>query len=174
MGLVRALAPQLAEQHITVNAICPSLVDTNMLDETMRGELKGSGFPLIEPETVAEAVLQCLLGEETGQAMVIQAGRDPLAYRFARPPGPRAEGQKEAAACGTRCSRPEVGRSRVEAPARPAWRAEDAPPAKPGAPLCVEGDWDALRRGRSRRYGRPTPQKSSPVRTGVSQTTAPV
>jgi NAD(P)-dependent dehydrogenase (short-subunit alcohol dehydrogenase family) len=92
VGLVRALAPQLAEQHVILNAICPSLVDTNMLDETMRGELKGSGFPLIEPETVAEAVLQCLLGEETGRAMVIQAGREPLAYRFPRPPGPRAEG----------------------------------------------------------------------------------
>ena len=28
VGLVRALAPQLAEQDITLNAICPSLVDT--------------------------------------------------------------------------------------------------------------------------------------------------
>jgi NAD(P)-dependent dehydrogenase (short-subunit alcohol dehydrogenase family) len=92
VGLVRALAPQLAEQHIVLNAICPSLVDTSMLDETMRGEIKGAGFPLIEPETVAEAVLQCLTGEDTGRAMVIQAGREPLAYRFARPPGPRAEG----------------------------------------------------------------------------------
>jgi NAD(P)-dependent dehydrogenase (short-subunit alcohol dehydrogenase family) len=92
VGLVRALAPQLAEQDIVLNAICPSLVDTDMLDETMRNELKGSGFPLIEPNTVAEAVFQCLIGEETGRALVIQAGREPLAYRFPRPPGPRAEG----------------------------------------------------------------------------------
>ncbi len=92
VGLVRALAPQLAEQDITLNAICPSLVDTNMLDESMRDALSGSGFPLIEPARVAEAVVQCLTSGDTGRAMVIQAGREPLAYRFARPPGPRAEG----------------------------------------------------------------------------------
>jgi len=92
VGLVRALAPQLAEQNIILNAICPSLVDTNMLDETMRDALSGSGFPLIEPATVAEAVFQCLTSADTGRAMVIQAGREPLAYRFARPPGPRAAG----------------------------------------------------------------------------------
>ncbi|MGA7418742.1 MAG: SDR family NAD(P)-dependent oxidoreductase [Acidimicrobiales bacterium] len=92
VGLVRALAPQLAEQNIILNAICPSLVDTNMLDETARDALSGSGFPLIGPATVADAVFQCLTSEDTGRAMVIQAGREPLAYRFARPPGPRAEG----------------------------------------------------------------------------------
>ena len=57
-----------------------------------RDLLEASGFPLIDPVTVAQAVLDRLSGEESGDAMVIQAGREPLPYRFARPPGPRAWG----------------------------------------------------------------------------------
>jgi NAD(P)-dependent dehydrogenase (short-subunit alcohol dehydrogenase family) len=91
VGLVRSLGPQLAEHHITVNAVCPSIVDTPLIDD-VRQVLEGSGFPLIDVSAVSEAVVERLSGEETGQAMVIQAGREPLAFRFARPPGPRAGG----------------------------------------------------------------------------------
>jgi NAD(P)-dependent dehydrogenase (short-subunit alcohol dehydrogenase family) len=92
VGFVRAIAPRLAEQHITINAICPGLVDTPLIDGQIRDSLAGAGFPLIAPEAVAEAVLGCVLGEETGQAVVVQLGRDAVAYRFGRPPGPRAPG----------------------------------------------------------------------------------
>ena len=91
VGLVRSLVPQLAAHDITVNAVCPSLVDTPMVGE-MREVLEQSGFPLIDAAAVAEAVVARLLGEESGLAMVIQAGRDALPFRFARPPGPRVEG----------------------------------------------------------------------------------
>ena len=91
VGLVRSLVPQLAERHITINAVCPSIVDTPLIDD-MRNMLEGSGFPLIDVGAVAEAVVDRLVGEETGQAMVIQAGREALPFRFARPPGPRAGG----------------------------------------------------------------------------------
>jgi NAD(P)-dependent dehydrogenase (short-subunit alcohol dehydrogenase family) len=91
VGLVRSLGPQLAEHHITINAVCPSIVDTPLIDD-MREVLEGSGFPLIEVATVSEAVFDRLVGEETGEAMVIQAGREALPFRFARPPGPRAGG----------------------------------------------------------------------------------
>jgi hypothetical protein len=47
---------------------------------------------LIDVSAVAEAVIDRLSGEESGQAMVIQAGREALAFRFGRPPGPRAGG----------------------------------------------------------------------------------
>ena len=47
VGLVRSLVPQLAEQHITINAVCPSIVDTPLIDD-MRDLLEGSGFPLID------------------------------------------------------------------------------------------------------------------------------
>ncbi len=91
VGLVRSVVPQLADQNITINAVCPSIVDTPLIGDS-RGLLEASGFPLIDPDTVSAAVVDCLAGEGTGEAMVIQAGREPLPYRFARPPGPRAGG----------------------------------------------------------------------------------
>ncbi|MHB8439291.1 MAG: SDR family NAD(P)-dependent oxidoreductase [Acidimicrobiales bacterium] len=94
VGFVRSLAPRLAEQNITVNAVCPSLVDTPLIDGPIRDVLSGSGFPLIEPDKVADAVLHCINGDETGQAVFVQLGWEPTAYRFGRPPGPRLESVK--------------------------------------------------------------------------------
>jgi NAD(P)-dependent dehydrogenase (short-subunit alcohol dehydrogenase family) len=91
VGLVRSLGPQLGEQGITFNAVCPSIVDTPLIDD-VREMLEGSGFPLIDVSAVSSAVVERLAGDETGQAMVIQAGREALPFRFARPPGPRAGG----------------------------------------------------------------------------------
>ncbi len=92
VGLVRALAPQLAERSVTINAVCPGLVDTPLLDGDMRELLAGSGFPLIDAAEVAAAVVDAATGEASGEAYVIQAGRGPVAFRFARPPGPRTPG----------------------------------------------------------------------------------
>lgn len=91
VGLVRSLGPQLADKGITINAVCPSIVDTPLIDD-MREVLESSGFPLIDVDSVSTAVVDLLAGEETGEAMVIQAGREAVAFRFARPPGPRAGG----------------------------------------------------------------------------------
>ncbi len=66
VGLVRSVVPQLAERNITVNAVCPSIVDTPLVGDS-RGLLESSGFPLIDPDTVAEAVVDRLAGEETGR-----------------------------------------------------------------------------------------------------------
>jgi NAD(P)-dependent dehydrogenase (short-subunit alcohol dehydrogenase family) len=91
VGLVRSLVPQLSAVGVTINAVCPSIVDTPLIGES-RGLLEESGFPMIDADVVAEAVLERLASDQTGEAMVIQAGREPLAFRFARPPGPRAGG----------------------------------------------------------------------------------
>ncbi len=37
VGLVRSLVPQLAEHQITINAVCPSIVDTPLIAEQPRG-----------------------------------------------------------------------------------------------------------------------------------------
>ena len=91
VGLVRSLGPQLAEKGITINAVCPSIVDTPLIAD-MREVLESSGFPLIDVDSVSTAVVDLLAGEASGEAMVIQAGREAIAFRFARPPGPRAGG----------------------------------------------------------------------------------
>ncbi len=91
IGLVRSLGPQLSDRGITFNAVCPGIVDTPLIDD-MRELLEGSGFPLIDAQAVSEAVVELLVGEETGEALVIQAGREAIPFRFARPPGPRAGG----------------------------------------------------------------------------------
>jgi len=87
VGLVRALADPLAAKSITINAICPSVVDTPALGDT--NFWREAGFTLMPPRQIAEAVLQCALGSESGQAYVCQPGREPVPYRFARVPGPR-------------------------------------------------------------------------------------
>ncbi len=91
VGLVRSLGPQLAGRGITFNAVCPGIVDTPLIGD-VRAELEGSGFPLIDPQVVADAVVAAMGGGATGEAVVLQAGREATPFRFARPPGPRAGG----------------------------------------------------------------------------------
>lgn len=92
IGFVRSVAPQLGERGITINCVCPGLVDTPMT-ASVREALAESGFPLIAPERVAETVLMAARSGETGKAWAIQPGRDPIDFRFPRVPGPRGEGQ---------------------------------------------------------------------------------
>jgi NAD(P)-dependent dehydrogenase (short-subunit alcohol dehydrogenase family) len=89
VGLVRALAPQLSAKNITINAICPGLVDTPLLGDDARALVLAADFPLIPVTDIAEAVYGRVVGTETGQAWVCQMNREPTAYRFAGVPGPR-------------------------------------------------------------------------------------
>ena len=88
VGLVRALGPQLSAKGITINVICPGIVDTPLLTAEARQLIEAAGFPMISPDDIAEAVLGRMTGGETGQAWICQAGRDPVAYRPAGVPGP--------------------------------------------------------------------------------------
>ncbi|HXY46006.1 MAG TPA: SDR family oxidoreductase, partial [Acidimicrobiales bacterium] len=56
IGLVRALAPQLMARNITINAICPGLVDTPLLGGDARALATAADFPLIPVSDIAEAV----------------------------------------------------------------------------------------------------------------------
>jgi NAD(P)-dependent dehydrogenase (short-subunit alcohol dehydrogenase family) len=89
VGFVRAVAPQLAERGITINALCPGFADTPIVDPELREWVDGQGIPLISPETVAAAALVAAASGETGQAWVVQPGREPLVYEFRGVPGPR-------------------------------------------------------------------------------------
>ena len=89
VGLVRAVAPQLAARGITINALCPSFADTPIVGDELREWVTGQGWSLIPPETVAQAALAAARSGETGQAWVVQIGREPMVYEFRGVPGPR-------------------------------------------------------------------------------------
>jgi NAD(P)-dependent dehydrogenase (short-subunit alcohol dehydrogenase family) len=91
VGFVRSAAKQLAARGVRLNAICPSFVETPMLAD-MVPAFKESGFPLLKPEEVADAVLSISLSDSAGEVFVCQPGRTCEAYRFRGIPGPRGEG----------------------------------------------------------------------------------
>jgi NAD(P)-dependent dehydrogenase (short-subunit alcohol dehydrogenase family) len=89
VGFVRAVAPQLAERGITINALCPGFADTPIVEPELRAWIADQGIPLIPAETVAEAALLAARSGETGRAWVVQPGREPVPYEFRGVPGPR-------------------------------------------------------------------------------------
>ncbi len=96
VGFVRSVAPQLEERGIKINCVCPGIVDTPMVG-AQRDMLRAAGFPLLQPAEVAEAVWLAATSEGTGEAWVVQPGREPEPFRYPGVPGPRvpgAEGQR--------------------------------------------------------------------------------
>jgi NAD(P)-dependent dehydrogenase (short-subunit alcohol dehydrogenase family) len=89
VGFVRSAAPALAARGLRLNAVCPGFTDTALLDG-VRSPLLDSGVPLLRAEEVAEAILTAARDEGTGQAWVVQPGREPLVFRFPSVPGPRS------------------------------------------------------------------------------------
>ena len=91
VGYSRSMAEVLEPRGIRVNLVCPGIVRTPMT-EPEQAKLDAAGFPLMEPEQIAEAVLVAARSELTGQAWVCQPGREPTLFRFPNVPGPRVEG----------------------------------------------------------------------------------
>jgi NAD(P)-dependent dehydrogenase (short-subunit alcohol dehydrogenase family) len=90
VGLVRALGPALAPQNVTINAFCPGFAETKIIVE-LRGFLDGAGVPIIPVEKAGESVLEIFDSSETGQAWLLQAGRDVMPYKFRGIPGPLSD-----------------------------------------------------------------------------------
>jgi len=91
IGLVRSLGPELEQQGIRLNAICPGFTDTPLLDTSGGEALRQMGFPLLNAERIADAVMVALESGGSGLCYPIQPGRDIVAYRFAGIPGARTE-----------------------------------------------------------------------------------
>jgi NAD(P)-dependent dehydrogenase (short-subunit alcohol dehydrogenase family) len=89
VGFVRSVAPQLADRGIRIQAVCPGWADTGLLSDDFRQELDGRGYRLLEPSRVAEGVWAAYKSEGTGEAWIVQPGREPLQYEFKGVPGPR-------------------------------------------------------------------------------------
>lgn len=87
VGLVRSLAPQLEAKRISINAVCPGIVDTPLVGAA-RERLKEAGFAMIPPEDIAEAVVQCFTGTvDTGACLACEAGRPAVPFEFPPPSG---------------------------------------------------------------------------------------
>lgn len=91
VGYARSMAEVLEPRGIRVNLVCPGIVRTPMT-EPVQAELDEAGFPLLEPEQIAAAIVVAGRSELTGRAWVCQPGREPLLFRFPNVPGPRVEG----------------------------------------------------------------------------------
>ena len=91
VGYARSMAEVIEPRGIRVNLVCPGIVRTPMT-EPAQADLDAAGFPLMEPEQIADAVLVAARSELTGQAWVCQPGREPTLFRFPNVPGPRVEG----------------------------------------------------------------------------------
>ena len=90
VGFVRSVAPTLAARGIAINVLCPGIADTPMLAPETKERFRAASFPLLTASDVAAGAWAALTSRATGQAWVVQPGREPLAFRFPRVPGPRA------------------------------------------------------------------------------------
>jgi NAD(P)-dependent dehydrogenase (short-subunit alcohol dehydrogenase family) len=95
VGLVRALGPALAPDGIKVNAFCPGFAETAIITN-IKSVLQDSGVPIIPVEVAGDAVLQAFGSHETGQAFLLQAGREVMVYKFRGIPGPLTESGERA------------------------------------------------------------------------------
>jgi NAD(P)-dependent dehydrogenase (short-subunit alcohol dehydrogenase family) len=92
VGFVRSIAPRI--EPIRINAICPGIADTPMLDlHEQRASFAAAGFPLLRPEEVAEAMWSAASSAGTGECWFVQPGRAPAPFRFPNVPGPRRAGE---------------------------------------------------------------------------------
>jgi NAD(P)-dependent dehydrogenase (short-subunit alcohol dehydrogenase family) len=96
-GYVRAVAPTLAADGITINAVCPGVVDTPMTVEAFNGAPTAeSKIPLIAAERVAATALDLATTDQTGVCRVVREIGDPVDWKFptwsdvarAKPPVP--------------------------------------------------------------------------------------
>ena len=89
VGFVRSVAPQLAEREIRIQAVCPAWADTGLMTDDFKRDLGSQGYKLLRPEEVADGVWAAYTSEGTGEAWIVQSGREPLNYEFKGVPGPR-------------------------------------------------------------------------------------
>ncbi len=89
VGFVRSVAAQLFDRGIRIQAVCPGWADTGLTTNGFRDDLRERGYRLLEPSAVAEGVWAAYKSEGTGEAWIVQPGREPLLYEFKGVPGPR-------------------------------------------------------------------------------------
>ncbi|WP_331773056.1 SDR family oxidoreductase (plasmid) [Embleya sp. NBC_00888] len=74
VGLVRGLGPTLAARGITVNAICPGMVETPLMGAEATAFLSAAGFPLLKPAEIAAAALAAITSGGSGECWICRPG----------------------------------------------------------------------------------------------------
>lgn len=82
VGWVQAIAPALAAEDITINAVCPGLVDTPILGPGGGDMMREMGLKVLEPDEVAHAHLDLLDSDRTGEIITVQAGSGVAVHTF--------------------------------------------------------------------------------------------
>ncbi len=83
IGFVRAEAPNVAADGITINAVCPSFVDTPLTTGALGGADPATlGVGLIDADDVAGVALDLATGEGTGRCVAMRAGSEPEDWSF--------------------------------------------------------------------------------------------
>ena len=82
-GFVRAVAPSLEADGITIDAVCPGVVDTPMTVEAAGGaRIDPTAMPLIAPETIAGVALDLATTPGTGRCRAVRERGEPVDWRF--------------------------------------------------------------------------------------------
>jgi NAD(P)-dependent dehydrogenase (short-subunit alcohol dehydrogenase family) len=84
VGFVRSVAKQLGERGITINAVCPAIVDTPLLGEGGAERVRAAGYKVLSPDEVAAAILTAARSGQTGHAWPVIPGRPVEPHEFHR------------------------------------------------------------------------------------------
>lgn len=88
IGLVRSLARVLGKDGITINAVCPAGVDTNIIGPPeARAKIAERGMALMDPAQIADGAVHAIEDGGSGQAWMCQPDRAHERYAFGRVPG---------------------------------------------------------------------------------------
>jgi len=89
VGFMRAIAPNLAPEGISVHTICPGITETGVLGDR-RSLVESIGVPVMEPEVIADAALMAATSPigSTGSCWVVQHGKAAWPMEFPEVPGP--------------------------------------------------------------------------------------
>lgn len=82
VGFVRSAAPQLAELGVRIHAICPGLVQTEIIRGFVQQKIDDLALPVLDPAEVAVAVADMLAADETGLVRTIVTGEGARDYDF--------------------------------------------------------------------------------------------
>jgi NAD(P)-dependent dehydrogenase (short-subunit alcohol dehydrogenase family) len=82
-GFVRAVAPSLVPDGISIDAVCPGVVDTPMTVEAAGGSsIDPAAMQLIAPETIAGVALDLATTDGTGRCRAVRERGEPVDWHF--------------------------------------------------------------------------------------------